>query len=87
MKRLFYPGTDKEIRIGDLVRWSGDEELSTVVFIISTDQFPEHEAGSADWFKSEFGEGIMLDTPSAGWVLVSEDCEDMAWVRSANQLD
>ncbi|GAB3361773.1 hypothetical protein [Lysobacter tyrosinilyticus] len=85
MKRLYYPGTDIEVRIGDLVRWFDDNGLSKVIFIISTDQFPEDDPGSTEWFKSEFGEGIMIDTPDAGLVLESEDCRNITLVRSAGE--
>ena len=82
MKRLRYPGTEIEIRIGDLVRWHDDEEPSKVVFVISTGQFPEGETG--EWYTTEFGEGIMIDTPEAGWVLENEDCQHITLVRSAS---
>ena len=85
MKQLYYPGTNTEIRIGDLVRWCDDEDLSKVVFIISTGQFPEVDPGSTDWFTSEFGEGIMIDTPGAGWVLESEDCKNITLVHSVGE--
>lgn len=85
MKRIFYPGTSTPVEIGDLIQWHNDEEPSKVVFIVSTGQFPEGEAGSSDWFRSEFGQGIMIDTPGAGWVLESEDCENITLLRSISE--
>lgn len=82
MKRIFYPGTSTPVEIGDLVQWLNDEEPSKVIFIVSTGQFPEDEANSSEWFRSEYGEGIMIDTPEAGWVLESEDCENIILLRS-----
>jgi hypothetical protein len=76
-----YPRTKIPIRRGDLVRWYNDKELSTVVFVVSTGDFAEDDPGK-DWFQSEFGEGVMIDTPGAGWVLESEDCENIELVHS-----
>lgn len=71
-----YPGTDIIVRRGDLVRWHNDEQPSTVIFVISTNDFPQDDPSNA-WFKTQFAEGIMIDTPGAGMVLESEDCENI----------
>ena len=76
-----YPGTKTPVLRGDLVRWHDDEQLATVVFVISTGDFADDELGK-DWFRTEFSEGVMIDTPSAGWVLESEDCKHITLVRS-----
>lgn len=77
-----YPGTDIPVRRGDLVKWFDDERTSTVLFVVSTGDFPPEEDGvSREWFQSEFGEGVMIDTPSAGRVLESEDCANVTLVR------
>ncbi|UHQ24929.1 hypothetical protein LVB77_09750 [Lysobacter sp. 5GHs7-4] len=83
MKRIHYPGTQIPIQVGDLVLWYDDDTPSKVVFIISTNQFPAEEAGSIDWFRTEFGAGIMIDTPTVGRVLESEDCEHITLINSA----
>ena len=85
MKPVCYPGTEIAIRRGDRVQWHSDEEPSTVVFVVSTGDFADEDLNSKDWFQAEFGEGIMIDTPSAGWVLESEDCESIKLVRSVGE--
>ncbi|QNH13778.1 hypothetical protein [Xanthomonas sp. SI] len=80
-----YPGTDIPVRRGDLVKWFDDESPSTVLFVVSTGDFPPQEdAASREWFRSEFGQGVMIDTPSAGRVLESEDCANLTLVRSVD---
>jgi len=79
-----YPGTGIPIRRGDLVRWYDDEEPSVVVFVISAGDFAEDDPGK-EWFQSEFAEGVMIDTPGAGWILESEDCEHIELVRSIGE--
>lgn len=81
MKIPCYPGTNIPLRRGDLVRWYDDTEPSTVIFVVSTGDFAHDDTGK-DWFQSEFGEGVMIDTPGAGWVLESEDCENIQLIRS-----
>ncbi|MET0549295.1 MAG: hypothetical protein ABW002_08510 [Xanthomonas sp.] len=81
-----YPGTTTPVHRGDLVKWCNDERPSRVLFVISTDDFPpEEDVASRAWFRSEFGEGIMIDTPTAGWVLESEDCLNLMLLRSADE--
>jgi hypothetical protein len=68
-----YSDTAHPIRAGDLVHWYDDTVPSRVVFVLSTaDSVPE-QRDNLDWYISKFGQGIMLDTPGAGWVLESED--------------
>ncbi|RYG93787.1 MAG: hypothetical protein EON58_17620 [Alphaproteobacteria bacterium] len=84
MKAPCYRDSDIPVRRGDLVRWHSDEALSEVLFVVSTGDFPENlDQASRDWFRAEFGGGIMIKTPSAGDVLESEDCEAIELVRSA----
>ena len=50
---------------------------------VNPEDFPEElDQASRDWFRTEFGKGIMIDTPSVGQVLESEDCEAIDFVRS-----
>ena len=76
-----YPRTSIPVRRGDLVRWYDDEEPSEVLFVISTGDFPDSESLYREWLESEFVEGVMINTPSAGWVLESEDCENITLLR------
>lgn len=86
MKGPCYRGTDIPVRRGDLVRWLSDEATSEVLFVISTGDFPDDEdQASREWFRREHEQGIMLDTPSAGRVLESEDCEGIALVSTADE--
>ena len=83
MKFPCYRDSDRPVRRGDLVRWHSDEALSEVLFVVSTGDFPEElDQASRDWFRTEFGKGIMINTPSVGQVLESEDCEAIDFVRS-----
>ena len=84
MKFPCYRESDRPVRRGDLVRWHSDEALSEVLFVVSTRDFPgDLDQASRDWFLAEFGEGIMINTPSAGQVLETEDCQAIQFVRSA----
>ncbi|WP_184448271.1 hypothetical protein [Xanthomonas sp. 3498] len=86
MARPCYPGTTIPVRRGDLVRWHDDERPSQVLFVVSTGDFPpEEDVASREWFRSEFGEGIMIDTPAAGWVLESEDCVNIVLLRAVDE--
>ena len=76
-----YPGTKIPVRRGDLVRWYDDKEPSTVLFVVSTGDFADDDTGK-EWFRTEFSEGVMIDTPGAGWVLEFEDCENIQLIRS-----
>ena len=87
MKKLFYPNTKIQIRVGDKVRWYDDEELSEVIFIISTREYRADYMNSIDWFISEFQTGIMIDTPSAGLVLEDEECSNITFIQSAINND
>ncbi|MCC4596345.1 hypothetical protein NRY95_16860 [Xanthomonas campestris pv. phormiicola] len=81
-----YPGTDIPVRRGDLVRWFDDQSPSTVLFVVSTGDFPlEEDAASREWFRLEFGAGVMIDTARAGRVLESEDCANLTLLRSVDE--
>jgi hypothetical protein len=84
MKAPLYRDTEIQVRRGDFVRWCSDEAVSQVLFVISTGDFPEDmDQASRDWFRTEFGAGIMFYTQGAGQVLESEDCEAIELVRSS----
>lgn len=68
-----YRQTDIPIKAGDLVLWFDDDQPSRVLFVLSTGDCVPEEVGKIDWYASEFGNGVMLDTPGAGWVLESEN--------------
>ena len=85
MKRPCYPGTDIPVRRGDVVRWHADAEEADVLFVVSTGDFPaDWDQASRDWFRTEFGEDIMIKTTSAGLVIESDDCESIKWLRRAD---
>lgn len=75
--RPCYCGTEIPIRAGDLVLWFDDAQPSRVIFVLSTGDCVPEEVGNMDWYASEFGTGVMLDTPGAGWVLESETSPDV----------
>ncbi|WP_369940009.1 hypothetical protein [Xanthomonas medicagonis] len=86
MAKPCYPGTAIPVRRGDLVKWHDDELPSRVLFVVSTGDFPPEEGlASREWFRSEFGEGIMIDTPTAGRVLESEDCANLVLLRAVDE--
>ena len=80
-----YHDTDIPIQAGDLVVWFDDDQPSRVLFVLSTGDCVSDEVGKIDWYAAEFGSGVMLDTPSAGWVLESEDSPNIRPFRSGAQ--
>jgi hypothetical protein len=64
-----------EIQAGDRICWGG--KAGYVVFVCGSSNSPENWADSIEWLAKEYGEGLMLDTESAGLVFAGESNEDL----------
>lgn len=59
--------TGEEVHLGDKVLYMN--RPAVVVFVIERDEFWADFVSQRDWYKTEFKNGIMLDTVAAGLVL------------------
>ena len=79
MDRSTHYVTGEEIHVGDEVLY--DEVPARVHFVIGRGEFAGGFAEQKEWFREEYGKGVMIESESMGFLMFDEADEDLEFVR------